>query len=112
MLTIALLAAIAYAMSYLSPETDKFLYGLSGLLFIVAGASGFIYDEYSGIPIGETVSYSYTQVDNQTVVSEETTRTDYLDSTYYPESLAVIFLLTGLILWTFLGLEESYGTKK
>lgn len=100
---VLLVAAVLYYLSYKSPKTDLILYGFSGIFFLIAALAGF--NGYSDIQTGETISYTYTTFNNQTVIDAETHVPAYSDSSLFNTYLPIVEFLLGLYILIALAVE-------
>lgn len=101
---IIVLALSLYFLSHHSPKSDLIIYGFSAILFLVAGVAGF--SGLGDIPIGETITYTYTTIDNQTVVSEQTQNNIYSNSKFFNNVIPLITFLIGLYMLIVLALDK------
>lgn len=77
---------------------------------MLAALSGFA--GFGDIQTGEQITYNYTTVDNQSVVSQETVTPIYSDHIIFTSGLPIIEFLIGLYILIALGVEDKYGTGK
>lgn len=90
-LSIILFACIIYYLSYISPRSDLFLYGISATLFLIAGVSGYL--GFSDVVI------SYT---TQTISGIITTVPIYSKSIVWNHILPLLEVLISLYMFIML----------
>lgn len=101
---------VFYYLSYKSPKTDLILYGMSGIFFILTAIVGF--SGYGDIQIAESISYTYTTVNNQTVVDTEIRTPVYSDNIIFTSGVPIVELLIGLYILIVLGIEPSQNEPR
>ncbi len=107
---ILITAFVFYYLAYRSPRTDLIFYGTSGIFFILAALAGFA--GYGDIQVGEQISYNYTTIDNQSIISQENIIPIYSGHTIFTSGIPIIEFLIGLYILITLGVEGKYGTSK
>jgi len=105
-----LIGFVFYYLSYRSPKTDLILYSMSGIFFILAAIAGF--SGYGDIQTGETISYSYVNVNNQTVIDFETKIPIYSNHFIFTTGVPIIELLVGLYILIVLAVEPNQNESR
>ena len=96
--TIILIASLFYALSYWSPKTDVLLYGISAILFLLAGVLGVI--GYNEVYMGShTILVEETQLDSETTQYEITKDKD-TESVPFLALIPIIFVLFSIYQFT------------
>lgn len=98
-----LIGFVFYYLSYKSPRTDFILYGISGIFFILAAIAGFA--GYGDIETSHMISYTYTTVNNTTVIATETYLPIYSEHIILNKGVPIIEILVGLYILSVLGIE-------
>lgn len=101
---------VFYYLSYKSPKTDLILYGMSGIFFIIAALAGF--SGYGDIQTGESISYTYTEVNNQTVISTQTTTPVYSGNFIFTTGVPIIEFLIGLYILIVLAINPKENESR
>lgn len=96
---------VFYYLSYKSPRTDLILYGVSGIFFILAAIAGFV--GYGDIQTAESISYTYTTVNNQSVIDTETRTPVYSGHILFTSGVPIVEFLIGLYILIVLGVEPK-----
>lgn len=96
---------VFYYLAYRSPKTDLILYGVSGVFFILAGLAGFY--GYGDIQTGESISYSYTTINNDTVIANQITSPIYSENIIFTSGVPIIEFFVGLYILIVLGVEPQ-----
>lgn len=101
-LILLIIGMTIYYLAYISPKTDKILYGFSGMILLFSAIAGFSSSSY--FPIGEDVQYTYDAQDK--LISEQKTTT-YSDSRLATNALPIVSLLMGLYILIALGVDSN-----
>lgn len=107
---ILLIGFVFYYLSYKSPKTDLILYGISGIFFILAGVAGLA--GYGDIQTAESISYAYTTVNNQTVISTETKTPVYSENIIFTSGIPIVEILVGLYILLVLGINPKENESR
>ena len=99
---LSILGAVFYFLSYVSPKTDRIMYGFSATLFLLAAMSGFL--GFSDIVTGESVTFSYNS-DN--LVESKVVQNIYSESTIFSVFLPLTLFFVSLYLYLTLGIREE-----
>ena len=100
-----ILGLVIYYLAYISPKTDKILYGFSGILLLFSAIAGFSSNSY--IPIGEEIQYTHTTQNNQTIIDTESRSYTYSNSRLTSFALPVLTLFLSLYILIALGLDSQ-----
>lgn len=107
-LSIVAFACILYALSYISPRTDAFLFFISGILFFFAGLSGVI--GYSDIEVGSTVTTNTTSINGYDYVVVQSTPI-YSHNIFFTWAIPSLEMFIGfymlLVFWKELNINKS-----
>jgi len=101
---------VFYYLSYKSPKTDLILYGISGIFFILAAIAGF--SGYGDIQTSESISYTYTTINNQTVVDNEIRTPVYSNHIIFTSGIPIVEFLVGLYILVVLAVEPQNESRK
>lgn len=101
---------VFYYLSYKSPKTDLILYGMSGIFFILAAIAGF--SGYGDIQTAESISYTYTTVNNQTVIDTEMRTPVYSGNFIFTSGVPIVEFLIGLYILIVLGIEPNQNEPR
>lgn len=101
---------VFYYLSYRSPKTDLILYGMSGIFFILAAIAGF--SGYGDIQTAESISYTYTTVNNQTVINNELKTPVYSNNFIFTNGVPIVEFLIGLYILIVLGIEPNQNESR
>lgn len=79
---------------------------------MLAGLAGFA--GYGDIETGELISYTYTSINNQTVIDTQTTTSIYSNNWIFTNGVPIVEFLTGLYLLIVLGVsgKENESSEK
>jgi len=103
------LGALFYFVSFYSPKTDIFFYAIAGVLFSLGGISGFMGYTFE---IGESVTYQYTEVNNQTVILNETHSPIYSEETIFQQGLSTLQILMAMYIIMMLAVAKDDGRTR
>ena len=101
------LGVVFYFLSYLSPKTDLMMYTVAATFFLMAGIAGLM--GYT-IQTGETISYSYTTINNQTVIANEVHTPIYGETFLFKTGLPMLGVLLTLYMIMILSVENGRGS--
>lgn len=109
-ISILIIGAIFYYLAYQSPKTDKILYTFSGFFFLVAAITGFL--GYGDINIAETITYTYTTFNNDTVINTELHSLVPSGSKIFSVYLPLLEFLAGLYILIVFATENKNENRK